>query len=745
MAHDCCHNIKPQVSENTSHHPVAEAGATPPQAGGDGGKVYSCPMHPEVRSERPGLCPECGMALLAQKHEARNSEHEEWKHPDKHKGHSTNIFKKKFWVSLALTIPIFLYSDVTEKLLGFALPTFTGSGYLGIVLGSIVFFYCGWVFLIGAYRELRARLPGMMTLIALAISAAYAYSVFVVTRGGEETLFWELSSLVTIMLLGHWIEMRAVSGAQGALRELSKLLPDTAEVIIRNTESQISNIEKEETKKVPIEELKVGDWVLVKPGAKIPADGKIISGHSDLNESLLTGESKPVHKKENDEVIAGAINGDGALIVVVLKIGEETFLSGIKRLVAEAQASKSRLQMLADRAALLLTVIAVVAGALTLGTWLFLGAGIVFAMSRLVAVLVVACPHALGLAIPLVASISTTKGAQNGVLVKQRLALETARHIDIVLFDKTGTLTKGEYGITDVLPVEGTVEEIISRAASVEYYSEHPIAHAIVREAKQQGLRPVAASKFERIPGKGAKALMDGMMVKVGSYELLKDEGLAVPVSAREKATALAKEGKTIIFVLSGRVLSGALALADIIRPESKEAIHSLKEMGVRIAMITGDSEEVGKWVARELKLDEYFARVLPEEKSAKVKLLQQKGKKVAMVGDGVNDAPALTQADLGIAIGAGTNVAIESAGIILVKSDPRDIVKIIRLSRLTYRKMIQNLWWAAGYNIIAIPLAAGVLASWGIFLEPAVAAILMSVSTVIVAGNAVLLRRQEI
>ena len=749
--HDCCHDIKPQANAIPLIPPSQEGGSE------ERSVVYSCPMHPEVVSNRPGLCPECGMTLLPAKSEklparlsigaggkVKNSHEEHASHFDKHKGHNVNIFKRKFWVSLVLTIPIVLYSEVAEKV-GIALPPFTTVEWLAPILGSIVFFYGGWVFLIGAYRELRARLPGMMTLIALAISAAYAYSVFVVTRGGEETLFWELSSLVTIMLLGHWIEMRAVSGAQGALRELSKLLPDTAEVIIRNTESQISNIEKEETKKVPIEELKVGDWVLVKPGAKIPADGKIISGHSDLNESLLTGESKPVHKKENDEVIAGAINGDGALIVVVLKIGEETFLSGIKRLVAEAQASKSRLQMLADRAALLLTVIAVVAGALTLGTWLFLGAGIVFAMSRLVAVLVVACPHALGLAIPLVASISTTKGAQNGVLVKQRLALETARHIDIVLFDKTGTLTKGEYGITDVLPVEGTVEEIISRAASVEYYSEHPIAHAIVREAKQQGLRPVAASKFERIPGKGAKALMDGMMVKVGSYELLKDEGLAVPVSAREKATALAKEGKTIIFVLSGRVLSGALALADIIRPESKEAIHSLKEMGVRIAMITGDSEEVGKWVARELKLDEYFARVLPEEKSAKVKLLQQKGKKVAMVGDGVNDAPALTQADLGIAIGAGTNVAIESAGIILVKSDPRDIVKIIRLSRLTYRKMIQNLWWAAGYNIIAIPLAAGVLASWGIFLEPAVAAILMSVSTVIVAGNAVLLRRQEI
>ncbi|KKW22597.1 MAG: hypothetical protein UY62_C0001G0010 [Parcubacteria group bacterium GW2011_GWF2_50_9] len=747
MTHDCCSNVKPQT--DTSHPP---AGGTDER----GNKtVYSCPMHPEVRSERPELCPECGMALLPVKGEklsarrslsaggkVKSSHEEHAGHFDKHKGHNVNIFKRKFWMSLVLTIPIVLYSEVAQKM-GIALPPFTGVEWLAPILGSIVFFYGGWVFLIGAFRELRAQLPGMMTLIALAISAAYAYSVFVVARGGIETLFWELASLVTIMLLGHWIEMRAVSGAQGALRELSKLLPDTAERF-KIYDLRFKSAERE-TEIVSLEELRVGDKVLVKPGAKVPADGVIAEGQSELNESLLTGESKPVAKKEDDEVIAGAINGDGSLVIEIRKIGEATFLSGIKRLVAEAQASKSRLQMLADRAALLLTAIAVVAGALTLGTWLFLGAGIVFAMSRLVSVLVVACPHALGLAIPLVASISTTKGAQNGILVKQRLALEAARHIDVVLFDKTGTLTKGEYGVTDVLPVEGTPDEVISRAASVEYYSEHPIAHAIVREAKQRKLRPVAASKFERIPGKGAKAFMDGMVVKIGSYELLKDDGIAVPVSVKERAATLAKEGKTIIFVLFGKVFSGALALADVIRPESKDAIRVLKDMGVKVAMITGDSEEVGEWVARELILDEYFARVLPHEKADKVKLLQANRQKVAMVGDGVNDAPALTQADLGIAIGAGTNVAIESAGIILVKSDLRDIAKIIRLSRLTYRKMIQNLWWAAGYNIVAIPLAAGALASLGIFLEPAVAAILMSVSTVIVAFNAVLLKRQAI
>jgi Cu2+-exporting ATPase len=769
-------------------------------------------MHPEVVSEKAGLCPECGMALLSagkfqtprDNNQQRHSHHGAHEGFDKHRGHSVNIFKVKFWVSLALTLPIVLYSEVAQRV-GIRLPELSvGSWQLQVLtqalLGSVVFWYGGSVFLIGAYREIRARLPGMMTLIALAIATAYLWSVYAVFAK-QETLFWELSTLVTIMLLGHWIEMRAVSGAQGTLKELSKLLPDKAVLITHKSQTPISKSqtnpnhqitnEENETKEVPLDELRVGDWLLVKPGAKVPADGKIIEGRSELNEALLTGESKPVFKKEKDEVIAGSINGDGSLIVEITQIGEHTFLAGIKRLVAEAQASKSRLQQLADKAALLLTVVAIVAGGGTLATWLLAGAGIVFAMERLVAVLVVACPHALGLAIPLVASISTTKGARNGILVKQRLALEAARNIDTVLFDKTGTLTKGEYGVTDVIPVEGTEDEVIARAASVEYFSEHPIAQGIVQEAKRRKLPPIPAGRFERIPGKGAKAVSDGMVVKVGSYELLKDDGVSVPASVKDKAMTLAKQGKTVIFVLSGRVFSGVLALADVIRPESKEALRALKADGIRIAMITGDSEEVGKWVARELNVDEYYARVLPGEKASIVKAMQnQKHEarnpkqylntnlqnlkqrrlfgisvlgildlfrildfgfsayarpRVAFVGDGVNDAPALTQADLGIAIGAGTNVAIESAGIILIKSNPRDIVKIIRLSRLTYRKMIQNLWWAAGYNIIAIPLAAGALATQGIFLEPAVAAILMSVSTVIVAFNAVLLRRQTL
>ncbi len=657
-------------------------------------------------------------------------------HQNKHTGHNVNMFANKFYVSLILSFPVVLYSDLPEKLFGWSAPAFPGSPYLGIILGSIIFFYGGWVFLVGAIRELKAKTPGMMTLIAIAIIAAYLFSVYAVFAGIEDTLFWELTTLITIMLLGHWIEMRAVQGAQGALKELSKLLPDTAELI-----------QGDQTKYIPLEELKVGNIVLIRPGGKIPADGKIIEGKSDLNESIITGESKPVQKTINAEVIAGTINGDGILKVEVSKIGEDTFLSGIKRLIAEAQASKSHLQMLSDRAAFYLTIIALTTGLVTFIAWLvFAKAGLVFSIERLVAVLVIACPHALGLAVPLVASISTTMAARNGLLIKQRIALEVAREVTTVLFDKTGTLTKGEYGVAKVWAVETKDErEVLQIAASVDAHSEHFIGKAIVTEAQQQKLSLSDVIDFGRIPGKGVKAKLNGSEISIGSLTLVEERKIVLPSQLNKEIQEESKKGKTIVFVLKEQQLLGSIALSDVIREESRQAITELKKTGLKVAMITGDGEEVAKWVSQDLGIDEYFSKVLPEEKAAKVKLLQSKGEKVAMVGDGINDAPALTQADLGIAIGAGTNVAIESAGIILVKDDPRDIVKIIRLSHLTYAKMMQNIFWATGYNVIALPLGAGVLASYGIIMPPAFAAILMSISTIIVAVNAVLLKSKTL
>lgn len=684
-------------------------------------------MHTEIRQDRPGRCPECGMNLIKSKAQRAKSQ-------DKHAGHSTAMFLRKFWLNLILTIPVVLYADIFEHIFKFALPKFSGSEYMPIVFGSIVFFYGGWVFLAGAWREIEGKLPGMMTLIGIAISAAYFWSLYAVFAG-EETLFWELTTLITIMLFGHWLEMRAVSGAQGALKELSKLLPDTAEVF-RNGKIEI----------ILLAELHEKDTVLVRPGAKIPADGIVTEGESDVMESMVTGESKPVYKKQNDQVIAGTINGDGALNIEITNIGEKTFLAGVMRLVAEAQASKSRLQILSDRAALYLTVIAVAGGIITLVSWLIVGAEVSFAVARLVAVLVIACPHALGLAVPLVASISTTKAAQNGFLVKQRLALEAARTVNIVLFDKTGTLTKGEFGVMGIWGASGrTKDEVLELAASLDALSEHPISKAIVARARKQGVVLKEVKKFETLKGKGVKALIEDKEIMVGGPALLESMGIKTPSEISGQIEDRGKKGQTVIFIIKDRELVGAIALADVIREESQEVTKELKSMGIKSAMITGDSGDVARWVSRELDIDEYFSRVLPQQKSEKVKELQKRGLKVAMVGDGINDAPALTQADLGIAIGAGTNVAIESAGIILVRSDPRDIVKIIRLSKMTYAKMIQNLFWATGYNVVALPLAAGVLAFRGILLEPALAAVFMSASTVIVALNAVLLKKKSI
>lgn len=683
-------------------------------------------MHPEIKQDRPGMCPECGMTLIMEK--PPKHEHQEGRHEhDKHAGHSTEQFLRQFWFSLALTLVVLLYSELPEKLFGYIAPAFPGSHYIGIVLGSLVFFTGGLTFLKSAFRELRARLPGMMTLIALAISAAYFYSVYAVISGQEHTLFWELTTLITIMLLGHWVEMKAVQGAQGALKELSKLLPDTAEVIRGDEKVQ-----------VPIAELKMGDLVFVRPGGRIPVDGTVTSGASDVNESLVTGESAPVHKIEGSAVIAGTANGDGTLTIKVAQIGEHTFLAGIMRLVKDAQASKSRLQLLSDRVAYYLTLVAIGAGGITLAAWIIAGAGFDTAVERMVAVLVITCPHALGLAIPLVASISTTLAARNGFLVRQRSALELARSVSIVLFDKTGTLTKGEYGVVALHPEKGvTEEELLGAAASVDSHSEHVVSKAIVEEAKKKGITLKSIEQFVRLPGIGGQATVDGATVAVGGEGLLGHLGISAEHDHGEQGTH--------IFVTRDGGLLGYLVLADVIREESRTAIHDLQRHGIKVAMVTGDSEAVAKSVSDELGIDKYYARILPGGKREIVELLQKEGERVAMVGDGINDAPALTQADIGIAIGAGTNVAIESAGIILVRNDPRDIPRIISLSRKTYSKMIQNLLWATGYNVVALPLAAGVLASRGIVLEPAVSALLMSMSTIIVAFNAVLLRNTNL
>lgn len=703
-------------------------------------KAYTCPMHSDVKRDAPGVCPKCGMKLV----ESEEGPMKDKTVHSKHEGHKAEDFLKKFIVCSILTVPIMVYSDLFQELLKFKAPIFFGSEYLIFVLSSIIFFYGGFVFLRGALRELRARLPGMMTLIALAISAAYIYSVFVVFSAKGENLFWELATLITIMLLGHWIEMKAVSGTQSALKELAKLLPDVAEVIIGA-----------ETKSVAIVDLMVDDVVFVRPGGKVPADGIVVDGKSDVNESLLTGESSPVVKDVGSSVIAGAINGDGVLKIKVSSIGENTFLAGVMRLVSEAQSSKSKLQILSDRAAFYLTLIAISGSLLTFSFWVFVKGDFSFGIERLVAVLVIACPHALGLAVPLVASISTTLAASKGFLVRERLALEAARNIDIVLFDKTGTLTQGKYGVTKVVVVKNTKtagiddNKILQLAASVDVNSEHFVAKAIVAETKSRNINLLEVKNFERLPGKGVggEVLFSGIgnKILVGGQSILTDLNIDLSDESKSEADKLSGEGKTIIYVIADKEIIGLIALADLIREESKEAIRELKNIGIKVAMITGDSDGVAKWVAKELDIDEYFSKVLPQEKARKVKILEQRGLRVAMVGDGINDAPALMQASLGIAIGAGTNVAIESAGIILVKNDPRDIVKIINLSKATYRKMIQNLFWATGYNVVALPLAAGVLVSEGILLQPAIAALLMSVSTVIVAINALLLKRDKL
>ena len=652
---------------------------------------------------------------------------------DAHRGHTPEAFRARFWWALALTLPVVVWSEHVQALLGYRAPAWPGTGSIGPVLGTAVFAFGGWVFLHGAVRERCARLPGMMTLIALAITVAFAFS-WSVELGAvhAEPLWWELATLVTIMLLGHWIEMRSIAQAQGALQELAKLLPDTA---TRVTEAG------EET--VRVGDLRVGDVVLVRPGERVPADGLVRRGASDLDESMLTGESRPVKKREGDRVIAATINGAGSLRVEVTGTGDDTQLAGIMRLVADAQTSKSRAQHLADRAARLLTVVAIASGTLTLVVWQLVGAPIDFTVVRVVTVLVIACPHALGLAVPLVVSISTTLGARSGLLVRDRRGLEEARNLDAVVFDKTGTLTLGEFRVVELTTAEGTTEdEALRIAAAAEADSEHPIARGIVKTAAERHLELPVANGFRAIAGKGVEASIDGRTYRLGGPALLRTEDARVPDHLQAAATAAAARGQAAITLLhEGRALA-VFAVADAIREESREAVRALHARGIEVAMLTGDARAVAHAVAEELGIDTVFAEVLPEDKASKVRDLQAQGKRVAMVGDGVNDAPALATADIGIAIGAGTDVAVEAGHIVLVRSDPRDIPRIVNLSRATYRKMLQNLWWAAGYNVVAIPLAAGVLYAWGVLLTPALGAVLMSASTIVVALNAQLLRR---
>ena len=648
-----------------------------------------------------------------------------------HARHSVAMFRDKFWLSLALTIPVVCWSTDIQHWLGYTAPTFPGSKFIPPILGTVVFVYGGLVFIRGAWGELADHQPGMMTLISLGIIAAFGTSVAGTFGLLEIDVWWEVTSLITIMLLGHWLEMRAISQARGALNALAALLPSTAE-----------RLKGADTESVPLSELRVGDIVLVRPGARVPADGMVVEGTADVDESLITGESKTVPKEAGSKVIAGTVASRGSLRVRITAVGDQTALSGIMRLVAAAQASGSRAQALADRAAAILFYVAVVSGAITFVYWWLSGAK-EHALIRTSTVLIIACPHALGLAIPLVIAISTSLGAQNGLLVKDRLALERARNLDVVIFDKTGTLTRGSPAVSEVFAAPGFSEDdLMALSAAVESDSEHPVARAIVAEAKRRNVNVVSATNFESLPGRGARAFVEGKSVAIGGPRLLTETKVTMPPEVEKRTTAWASDGKTVLYALAEAQILGAFAVEDEIRPESREAVTELHRLGVRVAMITGDSKMVANSVARRIGIDEVAAEVLPADKAAAVQRFQAGGKKVAMVGDGVNDAPALATADVGIAIGAGTDVAIESAGIVLVRSDPRDVVGAIELSRASYRKMIQNLAWATAYNLVAIPAAAGVFVRWGVELPMSVGAVAMNLSTIIVAVNAQLLRR---
>jgi Cu2+-exporting ATPase len=687
--------------------------------------------HEHTESPRQAKAPTPGPAP-SQPTVARHDEH---RGHDRHAGHSVAMFRDKFWITLLLAIPTLVWSEMMQLWFGFTAPAFPGSAYLPAAFGTAVYLYGGWVFLAGGVRELRERLPGMMTLISIAISVAFLFSLAVTLGYPGDPLWWELATLVTIMLLGHWIEMRSIFQASGALRELARLLPSTAQKLVG-----------ERVEEVPIADLADGDLVLVRPGASVPADGVVRSGKSDVNESMITGESVPVAKVEGAKVIAGTVNGAGSLLVEVTGTGERTALANIMRLVEQAQTSRSRAQALADRAAFILTIVAIAAGVVTLVAWLSVGATGSFAVERVVAVLVIACPHALGLAVPLVIAISTTLGAQSGLLVRDRRGLEEARHLTSVVFDKTGTLTRGEFRVVDVA-TDGSLDAdaALTLAAAVERDSEHTIAQGIVKSAEERSLSAPKAEQFEAIAGHGVRAVVGGTEYHMGGPAMLRRLEAQPDAAVREAGERAAQRGQAVVYLITSRRVIAAFAVADAVRPESREAIQRLHDQQIEVVMLTGDARAVANAVAGDLGIDTVFAEVLPEDKVDKIKELKRQGKRVAMVGDGVNDAPALLTADVAVAIGAGTDVAVEAGDVVLVRSDPRDVPRIIGLSRASYRKMVQNLWWAAGYNVFAIPLAAGVLAQQGILLPPAFAAVLMSASTIIVAINAQLLRRARL
>ena len=656
-----------------------------------------------------------------------------------HAGHADHAhmvadFRRRLWVSLVLTLPVLTTSHMIQQFLGLRdALAFPGDRYVGFGFASAVYFYGGWPFFTGFVDEVRARLPGMMTLVALAITVAYAYSTLVVFGLPGDVFFWETATLIDIMLLGHWLEMRSVLGASRALEQLVRLLPADAHRLRPDGGSE----------DVPVAALRPGDRVLVKPGERIPTDGEISDGRTTVDQALLTGESRPVEKGPGDAVIGGAVNGESAVTTRVTRTGADTYLAQVIELVRQAQETRSRTQDLADRAALWLTIIALSAGAATFVAWLTAGRELYFALERTVTVMVIACPHALGLAVPLVIAVSTTLAARRGLLIRDRSAFERAHELDAIVFDKTGTLTEGRFGVTDVVALDGRSEaDVLRLAGAIESRSEHPIAAGIVRAVAERALRYPAPAEVTAIPGKGARGIVEGTEVKVVSPGYVRELGLG-PRESGGQIQRLLDQGKTVVYVVADGKVIGAVALADVIREESRDAVRRLQRRGIKTIMLTGDSAAVADWVAQELGLDEYVAEVLPDQKATRIRDLKARGLTVAMVGDGVNDAPALVEADVGIAIGAGTDVAIESADIVLVRSDPRDVAAIVELARATYRKMVQNLWWATGYNAVALPLAAGALYGVaGVLLSPALGAVLMSASTVIVALNAQLLGR---